>query len=884
MEFNHKNIEKEAQEKWRKVQEDFLVNIHMKNTPATNSTNQESKAEKSQEEKQNKQNCKANLPNCEEEGQAKPNSSQTPQTSNSGNVQGKSKMYILEMFPYPSGNLHMGHVRNYTIGDVITRFQKLNGVEVLHPIGWDAFGLPAENAAIEKGVHPKEWTLANIANMKEQFKALGFNFNWEAEVTTCLPNYYAHSQSMFLDFLANGIAYRKKSFVNWDPIDNTVLANEQVIDGHGWRSGALVEQKELNQWFLKVSDFSQNLLEGLNTLKDWPEKVRTMQENWIGKSQGAEVTFKIAEKSTSETNVTVFTTRPETLFGAAFVAISPRHPIAIELSKTNKEIEAFCKKCNVQTQKDLDTQEKEGIPTGIDVTNPINGEKVPLWIANFVLMEYGTGAVFGCPAHDERDFEFATKYNLPIKRVVESETELPYTEKVGKIINSCFLNGKSVLEGFDEAINFLETNNVGKRKITYKLRDWGISRQRYWGCPIPIIYCEACGVVPVPKEQLPVQLPEDVKIESGENPLKKHPTWKHCKCPTCGKDAERETDTFDTFFESSWYFLRFCSPKSEKPFENTHPVDLYIGGVEHAILHLLYSRFFVMALRKCRYKIYNEEPFKKLVTQGMVCHKTYRKDGKWLSPEEAKELDGVEVGKSIKMSKSKKNIVSPVEIIEKYGADTARFFIISDSPVDRDFDWSDTGISAANKFLQKVWRFGQKLTNALSAPTALRLRHPSDATGNSPIPPELNKVLAEYHRNMQNLFLNKIIANLYTAFAIIEKLSQEEQASAFGAFLQMLFPVTPHIAHELYFHLFNVQITEIPFPQATAIQNDIWKVTVQVNGKMKTILEFSKEPNQEEVIKLASKNEKLSVLIANAKKIIFIKGKVLNIVANDSNN
>ncbi len=1077
--------------------------------------------------------------------------------------------YILEMFPYPSGNLHMGHVRNYTIGDVITRFNKLNGISVLHPIGWDAFGLPAENAAMEFGLHPKEWTLSNIANMKSQFKALGFDFDWNHEITTCLPDYYKHSQSIFLDFLANGIAYRKKSFVNWDPIDNTVLANEQVIDGRGWRSGALIEQKELNQWFLKVSDFSQNLLDGLETLPNWPDKVKTMQENWIGKSIGAEVDFEIISNSVSneklecegfdirpytkndsryldeideslgdcthsnmakwlhfwlvfkndgtfvgrcgittvhgaslyngtpeigymfkkefhnqgiasavipkivdfalknlsfskicaitsfknitsqkvltksgfkqngviisgdigesifwqienQNKITVFTTRPETLFGASFLAISARHPL-VQMLKS-EEVSNFVRECNVSTQKDLDTQEKKGIATGIFVRNPTNGEQIPVYIANFVLMEYGTGAVFGCPAHDERDFEFAAKYGLEITRVIESDCELPHTIKSGTLVNSDFLNGLSVFDGVTKILDFLEENNFGKRKTTYRLRDWGISRQRYWGCPIPIIYCEKCGVVPVPKVDLPVQLPNDINLEQGKNPLAEHTTWKHCKCPKCGANATRETDTFDTFFESSWYFLRFCSPKSDVPFENTQPVDLYIGGVEHAILHLLYSRFFVMALQKCGHGVYgngidantptlvsfiienengeifiqkrsenrksypnvweipggileknesdvdcvrrelkeelnlelvsvsynafegnfdingtthnhkvfainvhswnnfkleqgkatefkwiakNEvellnikredgkistiytavlrffeksstnvstptEPFRQLVTQGMVCHKTFKKDGKWLSPQEAQKFEAegieVEVGKSIKMSKSKKNIVSPVEIIEKYGADTARFFIISDSPIERDFDWSDAGVASVSKFLQRVWKFGIEMKNIVD-------EEPHNAA--------IQKIIAEYIHNMQNLLLNKVIANLYTLFSIIQSGSSKNSKADFGIFLQLLFPICPHIATKLYEEIFVCDITSLTFPIVQEVhKREIFKLTVQINGKMKKVLELLSEATEESAIVLVKEDGKIAELFASGQvmKTIFIKGKVLNII------
>lgn len=773
--------------------------------------------------------------------------------------------YILEMWPYPSGSLHMGHVRNYTIGDVIARYGKLNGEDILHPIGWDAFGLPAENAAIEYNLHPKNWTLANISNMKAQFQALGFDFDWPNELTTCLPEYYKHNQEIFLDFLKNGTAYRKKSFVNWDPVDGTVLANEQVIDGRGWRSGALIEQKELNQWFLRVSSYAEALLNNLPEL-DWPEKVKTMQENWIGKSEGAEVDFKIEGK---DIKITVFTTRPETLFGASFLAISPRHPIALELSKNNPEIAEFCRKCNVQTQKDLDTQDKEGLNTRLFAINPIDDKKLPIWIANFVLMEYGSGALFGCPAHDERDFEFANKYQLAIKPVIETDEKLPYTAKTGKMINSDFLNNLEVKDAASKILDWLEVNGYGKRKTTYKLRDWGISRQRYWGCPIPVIYCEKCGVVPVPKKDLPVLLPDDIAIQVGKNPLESHPSWKNCKCPQCGNAATRETDTMDTFFDSSWYFLRFCSPDSKMPFENPRPVDLYIGGIEHAILHLLYSRFFVMALRDCGYKIYDCEPFKKLVTQGMVCHETYQKDGKWISPDEAKNLDDVVIGKSIKMSKSKKNVVLPVEIVEKYGADTARFFIISDSPVDRDFEWTQGGVASVNKFLQRVYRFGQNIANFETSPM--------DDEGKKLV----HTILAEYVSNIENLFLNKVIANLYTLFSGIEKLEQSTQKQAFGIFLQMLCPVCPHIASELYIRLFKKEISTVRFPEVdkSALVNTTHKVTVQLNGKVKMVLDFSNEPSESDIVSSLKSNKKTAQYFEKGTpKFIFIKGKVFNIL------
>ncbi len=703
----------------------------------------------------------------------------------------KEKYYVLEMFPYPSGKIHMGHLRNYTIGDCVARYKSISGFNVLHPMGFDAFGLPAENAALEHKVHPENWTLENIKTMRLELKSIGLSLDWSREIATCLPNYYKFEQKIFLDFVKAGLAYQKKSFVNWDPIDQTVLANEQVIDGRGWRSGALVEKKELKQWFLKVSDFSEELLAELKNLKGWDERVLSMQEKWIGKSEGQVINFEIIGSSlfekdckveiptpfekvgstalavqgdlnkSSVTNadafatppfskevkknlfekeagstaqaietgdlksslkeglkIAVYTTRPDTLFGASFIGISANHPIAQELAKNSSEIKNFIDECNRSAvdEQTIEKQEKKGFKTNLEVIHPLNKNiKLPVYIANFVLMEYGTGAIFGCPAHDERDFEFATKYNLPITQVVDSSGEkLPYTGD-GKIINSSFLDGLTSSQAKEKVFEILSAKNQATKKINYRLRDWGVSRQRYWGCPIPILYLEDGSVVTVPEDQLPVELPKDVEFTGNGNPLANHKTWKYTtyKMPD-GKivKAIRETDTFDTFFESSWYFLRFASLTEDKAFDRDKvnklmPVDQYIGGVEHAVLHLLYARFFTKALKKCGYLDFNE-PFANLLTQGMVCHETYKdkKTGKWLFPSEALErpTDEVIIGRSEKMSKSKKNTVEPVRIVESYGADTARLFMLSDTPAARDLDWSESGIDGAWKYINRLWK------------------------------------------------------------------------------------------------------------------------------------------------------------------------------------
>ena len=652
----------------------------------------------------------------------------------------RPKYYVLEMFPYPSGRIHMGHVRNYTIGDVVARYKRAQGFAVLHPMGWDAFGLPAENAAMAKGVHPAEWTYANIAEMRTQFQSMGLSLDWSREIATCDPAYYRHEQAMFLDFLEAGLVYRKESWVNWDPVDQTVLANEQVIEGRGWRSGAVVERRKLAQWFFKITEYSQELLDALAGLDRWPPKVRLMQERWIGRSEGARVRFAVIGRAEP---LEVFTTRPDTLFGASFMALAPDHPLSIELADKDPGVAAFVAACArmATSEEAIEQAEKVGYDTGLRCRNPLDpGQELPIYVANFVLMDYGTGAIFGCPAHDQRDLEFARKYGLPVVPVVLPPGEQPERFAIGaeayvgdgRLINSDFLNGLDVAAAKQRVIEELERRGIGTGEVSYRLRDWGVSRQRYWGCPIPVIHCPRCGIVPVPREQLPVTLPQDIELGRPGNPLDHHPTWKHVACPRCGGAAERETDTFDTFVESSWYFLRYCSPHAAAAFERAAvdawmPVDQYIGGVEHAVLHLLYSRFFTRALRRCGYLDF-DEPFIGLFTQGMVCHKTFRDAaGNWLQPDEVEERaagvwraldDGrpVRVGRSEKMSKSRRNTVDPTASIAAYGADTARLFMLSDSPPERDLEWTEAGIDGAWRYLNRLWRmFEERLAAARAA-------------------------------------------------------------------------------------------------------------------------------------------------------------------------
>ncbi|MEK9646593.1 MAG: leucine--tRNA ligase, partial [Alphaproteobacteria bacterium] len=644
------------------------------------------------------------------------------------------KYYVLEMFPYPSGRIHMGHVRNYTMGDVVARYKRARGYNVLHPMGWDAFGMPAENAAMEKKVHPAAWTYENIDTMRRQLKMMGLSIDWAREIATCHPDYYGHEQKMFLDMLEAGLIYRREAWVNWDPVDRTVLANEQVIDGRGWRSGAPVEKRLLSQWFFRITEYAQELLDALSTLERWPEKVRLMQANWIGRSEGLRFAFDVvgkdaAQPPASSERIEVYTTRPDTIFGASFCAISPEHALAGKLAANNPELSAFIEECGRMgtSEAAIEQAEKRGHDTGLRVRHPfIEGRTLPVYVANFVLMEYGTGAIFGCPAHDQRDLDFARKYGLDVLPVVVPEDEpdfaigdTAYTGP-GNLAHSEFLDGLGVDAAKAEIAGRMEATGTGRREVNFRLRDWGISRQRYWGCPIPVIHCDDCGVVPVPASDLPVVLPDDVTFDTPGNPLERHPTWKNVDCPACGKPARRETDTFDTFVDSSWYFARFCSPKAETPTDRRSadywlPVDQYIGGIEHAILHLLYSRFFTRAMKRTGHAGL-DEPFAGLFTQGMICHETYRTEaGQWVEPADVVAGDDgtlvhagtgapVKAGRSEKMSKSKKNVIDPEDIITTYGADTARWFMLSDSPPDRDLDWTEAGITGAWRFVNRLWR------------------------------------------------------------------------------------------------------------------------------------------------------------------------------------
>ncbi|MES2339840.1 MAG: leucine--tRNA ligase [Pseudomonadota bacterium] len=801
----------------------------------------------------------------------------------------KPKSYVLEMFPYPSGKIHMGHVRNYTMGDVLARFRRMTGHEVLHPMGWDAFGMPAENAAMEKGVHPGAWTYDNIASMKAQLKRLGFALDWSREFATCAPDYYGHEQALFLDLLAAGLVYRKESAVNWDPVDMTVLANEQVIDGRGWRSGALVERRKLNQWFLKITDFADELLDGLETLDHWPDKVKLMQENWIGKSEGLRFRFALSDGGSVE----VFTTRPDTIFGSSFVAVAADHPIAQALAG-DLEVAAFIAQCKAggTSAAEIETQEKLGWDTGLTAQHPFDPDlQLPVYIANFVLMEYGTGAVFGVPAHDQRDLDFARKYDLPVRRVVaDGDTSEPLFEGneaytgPGRLVNSRFLDGMDVPQAKRAVIGRAEDGGWGQGTTVWRLRDWGVSRQRYWGTPIPIIHCDACGVVPVPKDQLPVVLPEDVSFDVPGNPLDRHPTWKHVDCPSCGKPARRETDTLDTFVNSSWYFIRFASQPDDAPFdkavaESWLPVGQYIGGVEHAILHLLYARFWTRALKHIG-KIDVAEPFAGLFTQGMVTHETYQNPaGTWLAPEDI--ADGkviatgepVTVGRVEKMSKSKKNTVDPSPIVDRYGADAVRWFMLSDSPPERDLPWSEAGIEGAWRFVQRVWR----LVTADDAATG-----EGDDIAISRL---LHRTIAGIAEDIEALAFNKAVAKLYTLVGALEKAPPSRaRTEAIRLLPQLVAPMIPHIAEELWSHLGNAGLVADaawPTVDPALLVDDQVTVAVQVNGKLRDTLTVAKGSAKDmlEAAALASAGVQRILEGAVPKKVIVVPDRLVNIVA-----
>jgi leucyl-tRNA synthetase len=828
-------------------------------------------------------------------------------------VKTSNKYYVLEMFPYPSGNIHMGHVRNYTLGDVTARFKRACGYNVLYPMGWDAFGLPAENAAISRNVHPADWTYQNIASMREQLKMLGFSYDWSREIATCDPEYYQHEQRFFLAMLKAGIAYRKEGVVNWDPVDNTVLANEQVVDGKGWRSGAAVERRKLSQWFLRITDFAGDLLEGLKGLEGWPEKVRLMQQNWIGKSDGAVIEFKIIDDNllypnpyTLDPNVKVYTTRPDTLFGMSFLAIASTHPIAEKLAAVRPEIASFIAECakTGTSEEAIEKAEKLGIDTGLKVRNPFSGEMHPIYIANFVLMEYGTGAVFGCPAHDVRDYEFASKYDLPIKQVVNGEGADIAKEAFtgdGVLINSEFLNGLNVAQAKEAAINKLEEMKVGVRQTNYRLRDWGVSRQRYWGCPIPIIHCDDCGAVPVPDDQLPVELPkEGVRFDGVGNPLANHATWKHVDCPTCGKPAVRETDTFDTFFESSWYFARFCSPQAAngidaKATNALLPVDCYIGGIEHAVLHLLYARFFTRALAKMGY-LDVKEPFKTLRTQGMVCHETYQDEsGKWLYPEEVQKVaDGnyvtvsgapVKVMRSQKMSKSKNNTVDPRHIIAKFGADTARLFMMSDSPPERDLEWTDAGIEGAWRYVNRLWRMAQECPKV-----AKNVDYANLTPAQLPIYRQVQKTIIAVRDAIEQFQFNKAVAAIRECSNAIEELDLNEAGAgdlyhySMRNLILLIAPFMPHLAESMWAAIGAQDlVVQQPFPVAdmNAVADDEITIGVQINGKLRETLRVKKDTSNSELesraLALPAVQKHLNGM--SVRKVICVQGKIVNVVA-----
>jgi len=819
---------------------------------------------------------------------------------NTANSKGK-KFYCLEMFPYPSGKIHMGHVRNYTIGDVIARYKFMNGFNVLHPMGWDSFGLPAENASRINKLSPSIWTKENINTMKKQLQMLGFAIDWSKEISTCNEDYYKHQQSLFIDFYNAGLISRKETYVNWDPIEKTVLANEQVVNGKGWRSGADVKRKKLSQWFLNISKYSEELLNDLQILEGWPEKVKIMQKNWIGKSYGCDLSFNIVN---SKEKIEVFTTRPDTIFGASFIALSPDHELSKRF-KNNPDFNKFKEECSKTgtTEEALAQAEKVGFNSDLFVNHPfISNAKLPIYFANFVLMDYGNGAIFGCPAHDQRDFDFAKKYKLPVKQVVSS---LANDEQVlkeaytgsGKLINSDFLNDLSVEEAKIKIIKKIVQLRIGKSRVLYRLKDWGISRQRYWGCPIPMIYLEDGSCVPVDKNELPIKLPDDVDLNSPGNPLGTHPTWKNTFHKKTGKNALRETDTLDTFVDSSWYFLRFCSPKeTNSPFKKEDvnywmPVDQYIGGIEHAILHLLYSRFFVRAINKTANKINISEPFKNLFTQGMVCHETYKdQKGNWLYPEEVNrdkknnifkkdDSSKVVVGPSESMSKSKKNTVDPEEMIKKYGADSVRWFILSDSPPEKDVQWSDSGVASSNKFLQKIWNLN---FSVLNDPT----KNPTDKNAEKELSLFINQHVFKINKLIDNFQFNVAIAHFYEIYnyfnSVIKKnLSHEVKINNLEKIMRLLIPFIPHVARECLEKLQSKNVDKWPVVKKEDI--DLVKINtivIQVNGKTRDILKLSGDISEKDILDTVTKKSKAGKFLERNTiiKHIYIKNKLINFV------
>jgi leucyl-tRNA synthetase len=829
----------------------------------------------------------------------------------------KEKYYILEMFPYPSGKIHMGHVRNYTLGDVIARFKRANGYNVLHPMGWDAFGLPAENAAIQNKTSPSDWTYKNIDEMKRQLKLMGLSIDWSREIATCNKSYFKHQQQLFKDFFNNKLVYKKESQVNWDPIEQTVLANEQVIDGKGWRSGAEIERKNLSQWFFKITDFAGDLLDGLSKLEKWPDKVKLMQENWIGKSSGCELKLDIFDSEFNQTEIKldIYTTRPDTIFGATFCAISPSHPILKKILSKNKNLDQFIAKCESThlNEETIAKTEKEGVKLDYYVKHPLIENKfLPLYAANFILMDYGSGAIYGCPAHDQRDLDFAIKYEIEIIPVILPENESENNFKInkeaylgeGKLINSSFINGLNINEAQDKITDYLESIKIGKRKINFRLRDWGISRQRYWGCPIPIIYREDGKVICLSDDQLPVELPNDINLNESGNPLDNHPSWKYTKCPTTGMNAIRETDTLDTFVDSAWYFLRFCSPNDElKPFSDEDinywmPVDQYVGGVEHAILHLLYSRFFTRALNKNKSIKFNE-PFIGLFTQGMVCHETYKsKKGEWLFPEDIykknnkcydyKTDEEVIIGPSESMSKSKKNVVDPENIITEYGADTARLFMLSDSPPDRDINWSNAGINGAWKFTQKYWRTVRGCSDIfeidLSKKPKIFLKTSIEFRK------KIQKLLKSITDSIEKFQINVAVAKIHELTSEIsihntnsecEKWCQKE---ALNILIKVTEPIMPHLAEECWSSIGNKNsILEEKWPEIfdELLSDEECTIIIQINGKKRAEITMPTNSSENSILVKALGIDNIKTHIKNQDSIIkkiFVPNKILNIV------
>ena len=821
-------------------------------------------------------------------------------------IKGKKKFYCLEMFPYPSGKIHMGHVRNYTIGDVLARYKSLEGYNVLHPMGWDSFGMPAENAARENNLDPKLWTEKNIITMKNQLKKLGLSIDWDREISTCSPDYYKHQQEFFLDLYDKGLVYRKENYVNWDPVDKTVLANEQVIDGKGWRSGVTVERKKLNQWFFNISEFSEDLLKGLDNLTEWPNKVKIMQKNWIGKSFGCEVDFKI-EGSPEIQNIKCFTTRPDTLFGFSFLAVSIDHPIS-KLYIDNDEFKSFKNNCskNGTTEESIAQADKIGFKTNLVAINPLDDSiKVPVYFANFVLMDYGFGAVFGCPAHDQRDLDFALKYDLKINTVVKPINEDDNFKVIDKaytgpgiIFNSKILNNlRAPEESILKTINVLEEKKLGKKKINFRLKDWGVSRQRYWGCPIPIAYDKNDKIVKVPLNQLPIKLPENVNLNEMGNPLDHQSEWK--KIIINGEICRMETDTLDTFVDSSWYFLRFCSPKKEDggfDVEDANywmPVDQYIGGVEHAILHLLYSRFFTRALNYKNNKLDSNEPFKGLFTQGMVCHETYKdQNNKWLNPEEVTTEDGknyynknnpsekVIVGPTESMSKSKKNTIDPEKIIENYGSDAVRLFILSDSPPEKDVQWSEQGMIASYKFIQKFWSLHKKIKNREQSENKKGLK-----TNNNLIEEFTNQMIDRVNQNLNRLSFNVIVANLYEIYNFFSKLIDNKEQyknliNNYEKILKIMLPIVPHLATECLSEITGDKNFDWPIVNQKYLVIDKFNIVVQINGKKRSLISTKGNLDEEGLLETIKKEKDLEKFLQNKNiiKSIYIKNKLINLI------